>query len=186
MKYICLNLKLFIMENQPVPSKNVILNYGLYLGIASILVSVILYALGMHYDQDWKQGTFGFIIMVAIIFLGLKKYKELNNGYLTIGQALKTGVGIALIGGIISLIYSYVFMNFIEPDFMANIMAGAEEKMIEQNPNLTDEQIEQALAISSKMSSPVILASISIFVSLFFGFIVSLITGLILKNNPEN
>ncbi|MCK5678789.1 MAG: DUF4199 family protein, partial [Flavobacteriaceae bacterium] len=73
------------MENQPVPSKNVILNYGLYLGIASILVSVILYALGMHYDQDWKQGTFGFIIMVAIIFLGLKKYKELNNGYLTIG-----------------------------------------------------------------------------------------------------
>ncbi|MCK5678788.1 MAG: DUF4199 domain-containing protein, partial [Flavobacteriaceae bacterium] len=56
----------------------------------------------------------------------------------------------------------------------------------EENPNLTDEQIEQALAISSKMSSPVILASISIFVSLFFGFIVSLITGLILKNNPEN
>jgi len=173
------------MENQPVPTKNVIINFGLYLGIASILISVVVYALGMQYDQDWKTGSIGIIAMAVIIFLGIKKYKEFNNGYLTVGQALKTGVGIALIGGIISVIYSLIFMNFIEPDFMANTMAKAEQQLMENAPNLSDEQIEMQIEMMQKFSTPAITSAFAIVGSLFIGFIISLISGFIQKNDPK-
>ncbi len=169
------------MENQPIPAKSVIINYGLYLGIASVLISVIVYALGMQYDQDWKMGSLGIIAMAVIIFLGIKKYKELNSGYLTIGQALKTGIGIALIGGIISVIYSFIFMNFIEPDFMANTMEKAEQQMIEKYPNLTDEQIETQIEMMQKFSTPAITSAFALIASLFIGFVISLISGFIQK-----
>ena len=68
------------MENEPILSKrSIMINKGLYLGIASILISVTIYALGMQYDQDWKVVTISIIVMAIIIFLGIKKLKELNN-----------------------------------------------------------------------------------------------------------
>ena len=174
------------MDTEKKSSSKISLHYGIILGVISILISVAVYAMGMQYEQDWKMGSIGIIAMIAVIFLGIKKFKELNDGYLTIGQALKTGVGIALIGGIISVIYTYVFMTFIEPDFMANTMAKAQEKMMEQNPNLTDEQVEQATAMMSKFSSPAITSAFSLIGSLFFGFIIALISGFIQKNTPNN
>jgi len=173
------------MENEQKPNSKIALNYGILLGAASILVSVTLYALGMQYDQDWKQGTFGILVMIIVIFLGIKKYKELNGGFLTVGEAIKTGVGIALIGSIISLLYSFIFMNYIEPDFITNISAKAEQNMLENYPELTDEQIEQALSMTKKMTSPAIMTSIGLITSLIFGLIISSITGFILKKNKE-
>jgi len=173
------------MENQPVPSKKIMLNYGLYLGIVSIIISVAVYALGMHYEQDWKNMVIGIIVMFVIIFLGIKKYKEFNSGYLTIGQALKTGIGIALIGGIIGVIYSYIFMNFIEPDFMDKMMELQQQKMIEDYPQLSDEQIETQIELMNKFSTPLISSAFQIIGSLFFGFVISLIVGFIQKNDPK-
>ncbi|MEN8186254.1 MAG: DUF4199 domain-containing protein [Bacteroidota bacterium] len=173
------------MENTQKPGSKIMLHYGIILGVASILMSVVLFALGMHYDQDWKQGTFGIIITIAVIFLGIKKYKEFNEGYLTLGEAIKTGLGIALIGGIISVIYTLIFMNFIEPDFIDNLMTKAEETLLEQFPDFSDEQLEQAIAMQRKMASPLILSAFSLIGSLFFGLIISLVSGLILKKNKE-
>jgi len=174
------------MDTEKKSSSKISLHYGIILGIISVLISVVVYALGMQYDQDWKMGSIGIIAMIALIFLGIKKFKEFNDGYLTLGQALKTGIGIALIGGIISVIYTYVFMTIIEPDFMANTMVKAQEQMMEQNPNLTDEQVEQATAMMSKFSSPAITSAFALMGSLFFGFIIALVSGLIQKNTPNN
>jgi len=174
------------MDVEKKSSSTISLHYGIILGVISVLISVAVYAMGMQYDQDWKMGSIGIIAMIAVIFLGIKKFKEFNDGFLTVGQALKIGVGIALIGGIISVIYSYVFMTYIEPDFMANTMAKAQEQMMEQNPNLTDEQVEQATAMMSKFSNTAISSAFSLIGNLFFGFIIALISGFIQKNTPNN
>jgi hypothetical protein len=41
------------MENQ-VSSKSTMLNYGLILGLTSIFINLIAYAIGIHLDQDWS------------------------------------------------------------------------------------------------------------------------------------
>ena len=168
------------MENQKSSATQTMLNYGLILGILSILMSVGIYAMGMIYEQGIAVMLLSFVIMAVVIFLGLKNFKGVN-GSLTLGQALKVGLGIALISAIISVIYNQIFINFIEPDFMENMMKVGEQKMLEQNPNMTDEQLEVAKGMQEKMSSPLIGIAFGIIGSLFFGFIISLIEGLILK-----
>ncbi|MDZ7613618.1 MAG: hypothetical protein U5K51_07945 [Flavobacteriaceae bacterium] len=63
------------MENKPNLSKNVMLTYGLYL-VASILISVIYYVLGMAYENDWKKSVISIVITGIIIFLGIKILKK--------------------------------------------------------------------------------------------------------------
>jgi len=169
------------MENKKSTATQTMLNYGLILGFVSVLMSVGIYAMGMIYDQGVAVALVSFVIMAVIIFLGLKNFK-VGNGSLALGQALKIGLGIALVGAIISIIYNQIFINFIEPDFMENMMKVAEQKMLEQNPNMTDEQLEMAKGMQEKMSSPLIGIAMGVIGSLFFGFIISLIEGLILKS----
>jgi len=172
------------MENQQKPTNKIALNYGLYLGIASILISVIIFALGKHYEQDWKNGVLSFIVMATIIVLGIKKYKEFNGGFMTLGQGLKTGIGIALIGGAISILYTLIFMNFIEPDFMEKSMELGRQKMLD-NPNLSEEQIEQAVEMQKKFSGPGMIAAFGLIWTLFIGFVISLISGAIMQKKEN-
>ena len=173
------------MENQKSSSKQVMLNYGLILGVVSIVLSVGIYAMGKIYDQGMGVMLISFAIMAVVIFMALKNFKAGNNNLLSLGEALKIGLGIALIGAIISVIYNQIFINFIEPDFMENMMKVGEQKMLEQYPNMTDEQLEGARQMQEKFSSPLIGAAMGVIGSLFFGFIISLIEGLILKRTEE-
>lgn len=172
------------METQEKPKKSIALNYGLILGIGLILLSVIIYAMGMAYEQDWKTGLISFVITITVIVLGIKKYKEANNGFLSLGQGLKTGMGVALIGAIISIIYTLIFMNIIEPDYLEKSLEIGRQKMLE-NPNLSEEQIEQGLEMQRKFSSPAIIAAVGLVWSLFLGFIVSLIGSLVMQKKEQ-
>ena len=171
------------MENQT-SSKQIMLNYGIMLGAASILLNVITYTMGMTYAPHWSIGLLGIAIMIGFIVMGIKKFKEFNKGLLSLGEALKTGVGIALIAGVVGVIYTLLFTNFIEPDYFAKMQEVMEQTYIDAG--LTDEQIEASMAIASKMSGPTITAGMSIIGSVFLGFIFSLIGGLVMKHSDED
>ena len=68
------------MEKQQTPTKKIALNYGMYLAGLSILLHVYLFAMGKHLEQDWKVTVLGIAITAALIWLGIKKYKEANGG----------------------------------------------------------------------------------------------------------
>ncbi|MGB0776613.1 MAG: DUF4199 domain-containing protein [Flavobacteriaceae bacterium] len=171
------------MENQTTSSKSIMLNYGLYLGIAGILIQVIIYALGLSYEQPWYAGVIGFVITAVLIFMGSKAFRTANNDLLGFGEGLKIGMGIVLVGTILGLIYQQIFINVIEPDFVANTMEIAKQNMVEQN--MTSEQIDAAMEMSAKFSSPLMQMAFGLIWSLFVGFIISLITSLILKRTEE-
>ena len=71
---------------------------------------------------------------VGIIVYGLKAFKLENEGFLSVSESLKTGLAISLIAAIIGTIYNYVFMTFIEPDFVSQSIEIAREQMLSQNP----------------------------------------------------
>ncbi|WP_299523659.1 DUF4199 domain-containing protein [uncultured Lutibacter sp.] len=173
------------MENQKSSSKQIMLNYGLILGFVSILIAVINFAFGNVYEPHWVISVLGALVSVVFIVLGLKKLKESNNGFLSLGQALKTGLGISLISGIIYVIYMMLFTNIIEPEFFTRMAEVQEAGMLEKYPNMSDEQLEGAIAMTKKMSGPAITSAFILIFSLFFGFIVSLIGGLIMKKTQE-
>lgn len=175
------------METQTASVKKIAMNYGLLLGLASIAFSVILYVTGNHLEQTLWSSVISFLIMLAFIVYGLKAFKKDNGGFMSLGEALKTGVAIALISGILGAIYFYVFVTMIEPDFTAQILEVQRETMIEANPDMPKEQMEMSMGIAEKMTQPWIMVAFAVIGSLFFGFIISLVAGLIMKQpKPEH
>ncbi|WP_062059068.1 DUF4199 domain-containing protein [Aquimarina longa] len=173
------------MKNAKVSSKKTIINNGVLLGIISVLLGVIMYVTNTYTDPHWVYNLVGFLVIIGIITYGIKSYKTSNNGYLTLSEAIKIGLGIALIGGIIGAIWSLTVTTVIEPDYTQQVLEVQREKMIETYPDFSQEQIDQSMSIAEKLSSPFVSIALSIIASLFFGFIISLISGLIMQKKQD-
>ncbi|MFD1294328.1 DUF4199 domain-containing protein [Lutibacter holmesii] len=174
------------MENQKSSSTSIMLNYGLILGFISIILALANFAFGDIYEPHWSMQVVSGAASIVLIVLGLKKLKENNNNLLSLGEALKTGLGIALISGLVYIVYFYVFVNFIEPNYFMNLGKVQEAAMLEAYPNWSDEQMEASLEMAKKMSGFGMISAIVMIMSLFFGFVISLIAGLIMKRSEED
>jgi hypothetical protein len=170
------------MENQA-NSKSFIINNGIILGVLGILISVINYAFGTHLDPHWSSSVASGVFLIGLIVLGINQFKSANGGFLSWGQGVKIGVGIAILAALISVIYSYIFVTFVEPDFMEQIMEVQNQKFLDQG--MSQEQIEAANAISEKFKSPLVTSALGIIASAIGGFIVSAIAAAIMKKSEE-
>ena len=164
--------------------KKIAINYGLLLALLSIVLQVISYVLDSHIDRPWWLNVGQLIISVSVLVYGIKLFKTENAGFLTVGEALKTGLAISLVAGIVAVIFNYIFMNFIDPDFVQKTLDFSRQQMIENYPNMTEAQIESSMSITEKFMSPWIMSAFSLMLTLFFGFIISLVAGMIMKRNP--
>ncbi|GIJ96321.1 hypothetical protein CAPN001_08900 [Capnocytophaga stomatis] len=178
------------METNAVNSKNIMLKNGLYLGLTSIAMSVIWYATGNTYSTNPLMGTLltiiGLGISIFFIVVAIKKFKAENNGYLFLSQALKIGIGVALIGGVIAAAYALLFTTVIEPDYFEKLLEVQRQAMIEANPNLTEQQLQAMGEMAEKFSlSPFTTFTFSIIGSLFSGLIISLIAGAVMQKKEQ-
>jgi hypothetical protein len=165
-------------ENQPKTGKYS-LNFGLITGGIGIIFAIMLFTMDMHYDRGIAVQAVQIAILAAGIIFGIIQFKKANSGFLSISEALKLGAGIALISGILGLIWFFVFSNLIEPDFMDNMYELGKEQAMADNPSLTEEQMDQGIEMQKKfawISYPVILI-----INIIIGLVVGLIGGLIMK-----
>lgn len=173
------------METQKAESKKHILSYGLLLGVLSLVLGVIMYVTNSYLKPSFVYSIIGFLILITCISLGIKAFKKDNNGYLSLSDALKIGMGVALIGGIIGAIWILLLTQVLEPDYMSQMAEVQRQTMAERFPDMTESQMNNAMEMSAKFSSPWITMAISLIGNLFFGFLIALVAGLIMKNkNP--
>ena len=164
-------------ENQPKTGK-LALTYGLILGGISVVFGLMLYSMDMHYQRDWTIQVVGIVITIVALALAINQFKKANNGFLTMRQALKVGVGTALIAAVIGILYQYILANFIDPEFMNKAIESQMSEAIASG-SITSEQADQQMEMGKKffwIGYPIYL----IF-SVIIGFIISLILGLIMK-----
>jgi len=146
----------------------------------------MLYFLDMHYQQSQEAGIVGIIIMIAILIYAFIQFKKLNEGYLSLSEALKIGLGISLVAALIGVVYTYILTEFLDPGMMDKALDFQIEKLRMENPEITSDQIAGMREMQEKFSSPLIRSAFQIIGSLFIGFIISLIGGLIIKKSrPE-
>ena len=170
------------MENQT-NSKSFIVNNGAILGVVSILLSLVMYATGNHLDPHWSISLISAELFIGVIIFGTKKFKEANGGFMSWGEGVKIGVGIAVVAGLIVVIYNYIFMNFIEPDLMSQMIEVQNQKFLDQG--MTEEQIEAANDMGKSFQTPGIMAAMGIIGYAIGGFIVAAITSAIMKKTEE-
>ncbi len=164
-------------ENQPKTGK-FSLNYGLILGGISVAFGVMLYTMDAHTSQDISNTVISLVITAAVIIWGIVSFRKANGGYLTLGEALKLGAGIALIAGIIGVLYTILLANVLDPDFASKIMDARMAEM-EASGDIPADVIEQQKEMGIKyfwVGYPVI-----IIFNILIGLVLGLIGGLILK-----
>lgn len=170
------------MENQ-VSSKSIILNNGLYLGIISVFISLIVYATGNHLQPHWAVGVTGVILMIVFIIMGMNKFKSNNGGFMSWGQAVKIGVGLTVVSTVIAIIYNLIFMNFIEPEYMSQVAAIQEQAWVDGG--MSSEEVDAAKGMMEKFQGPVISSAFGLVMAAFISFIISAIAGAIMKQSAE-
>jgi hypothetical protein len=174
------------MDTQNTSIKSLIITYGLLLGALSVAFQLMLFFLDMHYKNDSTAGIVSLVIMIGILLYAFIQFKKQNEGYLSLSEALKIGLGVSLVSSLIGIVYTVILMNFLDPDTMKKSLELSMETMRIQNPEMPQEQLDMARSMQEKMSSPLILSAIQIIFALFIGFIISLIGGLIVKKSrPE-
>ncbi|WP_299390415.1 DUF4199 domain-containing protein [uncultured Gelidibacter sp.] len=169
------------METQKPAIKPIAYTYGLYLALVSVIVLVIMYVANL--EKSWMLSIASSLASIVVFVYGIKTYKHQNAGFLTISDAMKVGLAIAVIGGILAGIYAYLHYAYIYPEFIDIARDQAYLEISTQNPNMSEEQISKTMEISNIFMTPMFFSLTTVIGSLLFGLVVSVIAGLIMKKD---
>ena len=152
---------------------------GAILGGISILFSVIIYVFNL-YTTQWLS-FLSYAIFIGGIIYGNILFANQNNNDVTFGNIFAHGFKTTAVVIVITVLYT-VLSLFIFPDMVDKIIEISRTAMA-KNPQMTDEMIEQGIAMTKKLFLPFAIAG-AIFFTGFFGAIGSLIGAAVAKKNP--
>lgn len=169
-------------EGEQISVKQVATKYGLILGVISIALFLITVFAGLIGNQAMQY--VGYIPTIILIIYAHKEFKAQGDGFMSYGQGLGIGTLTVTIGSLISTVFFYVYVKFLDSSFMEIMKDKQLEGMQEQG--MSDEQIDQAMEMTGSFMTPEVLSVIGILFAVFFGFILSLIISAFTKNsNPD-
>ena len=166
--------------------KNTVIKFGLYALISGFLLFGLPFFLGMGVDYDYGEliGYTSMILSLLFVFFGIKHYRDkVNEGKISLGKAIAIGMLIALFSAIGVAVFDYIYTSYINPDFASEYLEYSIKKMEE---TLSAEEVKLKTAeLTQQMEdygSPSFMAFMMFVSVMILGFIISLISGLILQS----
>lgn len=171
-------------ESYSASATQVAMKWGAITGLILIAISMIFYFVyGPTTKAPVLQNILTYLVILGGLVLGIKEQREqAQNGYITYGKAVGTGVMIGFFAGVIGAFFLYLFLKFGDSNFLEKVMEKAEEEM--RSSGKSDEQIEMALPYMKKMMNPAVMGFFSLLGNVFIALIFSLIASIFLKKNP--
>ncbi|MVM39197.1 DUF4199 family protein [Spirosoma sp. HMF3257] len=170
------------MNNQTSTAR-VALKWGLITGITLVVYSIILYTLDQATNRSLSLVIYA--ILIVGLVLGMRDYRTANDGYMSYGEGMSLGTLLSAIAGFLSSLFTVFYTQIIDPGFQQHLAEQVREQMEEQG-NLSDEQIDQAIEMMQKFQSPGIAFAIGIFMTVLIGVIFSLIIAAFIRRNKTN
>lgn len=170
--------------------KRNVLIFGAIIGI--ILVIHIMYMVHLIYNKpDFQSNDFlGYIFLFGVfslVFFGTRNYrnKELN-GFISFGQAFKTGALIALLASTIYVVFWLFYYYLYIPDFLDRYIEHVllEAERAGATATELDAKSEQMEQFSAVYQGPVMVSLITYMEVLPIGLVVAFLSSLILKKKP--
>ncbi|MDD4604260.1 MAG: DUF4199 domain-containing protein [Bacteroidales bacterium] len=156
------------------------LYYGLITGIGLILLSLILYIAGLYMNKGLSSISYLFLIG-GMVYGTIDYRKKYLNGYISYGKAFTQCFLIGLFAGLLAAIFTYFFAQFIHPGFVGEILEQSRQQIITTNPNMSEEQIDTALAITAKFTSPVMMMVLGAITYTVLSAVIGLVAAIFLK-----
>jgi hypothetical protein len=157
--------------------------YGIIGGLIGIAYFLILTTLGVDMSGGISRWA-GSLITLVIIILAHNYYKANGDGFMTFGGGVGIGFWIGLVSSVISSIFTYIYVKFIDPSFITAIREKAIADMEAQGQS--QEAIDRAMPFMEMFMK----AETIFFMGLFFGVLITVVIALIVsiftqKPRPE-
>lgn len=179
-----------IRQNKPKINEkmeNPAVKWGLYYGIASIALFLIFYLVNPSLVFS-VNGIIGLVLMILFPVLACREERTNLGGFASFGDMFKVGFITLLVGAILGTVFSYVFMNFIDPG-MIDLQREIATKQIESISGFMGEEATEKAIEDIENSNPVSLgkSAMGFGVILVMAAIISAIIGAIMKKkNPAD
>ena len=150
--------------------KSTVLKFGLYELIAGFIIFTLHLTLGINnldYSTNEILGYISIFLSLSFIFFGIKHYRDrVNDGFITFGKAIVIGLLISILVGLGIAIADFIYTKFIDPSFFTSY----EQDLIDQGKE------DEIIKMTSTTAALFMLVLVTV-----IGFIISLISGLILQ-----
>ncbi len=158
---------------------------GIYLGFALIMYTLVLFILDVDMESPLKYGSYA--IMAIGLYMSIIAFRDKQlDGFISYGKAFSAGFYTGLFASVIASIFTVIYVQYIDTELIANILLIAEESMLEGNPDMTNEQIDQALSMTEMFTSPIMMGVMGFIANLILSAILSLIIAIFAKRENNN
>jgi len=169
-------------------TKKLATSYGLYLGLALILITVIIYAFDISIMTEWYYTPIVYLLIIILGVMAVSKAKKFHTGIFSFKEAFSPYFLTVVIGLLISTIFSVLLFNLIDPDAANTLKELTMEKQTEmfEKFGMTEAQINQAMTEVQKenfFSFKNIMISIAVQLVIFS--IIGLIVALIFREKDK-
>ena len=144
--------------------------------IAGIIITYAIQYSGA--DSNGPAKYVGYLPFIAFLLLTQKEFKDQLGGYLTFGEGFSAGFRYALFSGILTGIFTYLYLVVLNPEVFAKGMEEARAQM--EAKNMSSEQIDQALKITKTIGAPITAFVVAVLTTIV-GIVIALIGAAIFK-----
>lgn len=150
--------------------KSTVIKYGLYGLLTGVIIFTLHLVLGiknLDYSTNEILGYVSIFLSLSFVFFGIKHYRDhVNDGMISLGKAMAIGILISILVGVGIAIADFIYTKFIDPSFFTDY----NEMLLEQGRE------DEIFEMTSTTAAIFMLILVTI-----IGFIISLISGLILQ-----
>ena len=124
------------------------LKYGMFTSFILFIWMIFEYTLLVpnFHELGLYIGIVAILIPVIGIFLGIRERREKTNfGYISYGEAFRTGIVITFIVAVMIVLFTYAYYEYMNPNYVNYLAAETEKALIKQNAGR--EEINAAVTI---------------------------------------
>jgi len=171
------------MEDQSNSLTPLAMSYGLYMGLALILNSVVFYVMGSPFAP--MSGYISFIIIIAGISLTMRAYRDNNlEAGFSYGRALGLGTLQTLFASLVLAFFTYVLFKLVDNTLIDKYFAFTEATYLQNG--MSENQVDTMMPMLKKIMTPLTYSFGQIFGITLMGFLFSLILAIFFKKQPVN
>jgi len=150
--------------------KNTVFRFGLFGFLTGVIIFTLHLVLGINnldYSTNEILGYVSIFLSLSFVFFGIKHYRDhVNDGMISLGKAMAIGILISILVGVGIAIADFIYTKFIDPSFFTDY----NKMLLEQGRE------DEIFEMTSTTAAIFMLILVTI-----IGFIISLISGLILQ-----
>ena len=163
--------------------------YGVMGGLASIVITLILWFINPDYLLNYVGTIIGFVVLIYFMYMAGKEARELSGGYIDFGEIFKYLFITFVVMSLITALFNYVLFNFIDSSLLDRqkelaikaaekmaTMIGGEDALDEITDTIEDQDFSYTIGKAIQ----------GWIFGMIFGAIIAAIQGAIMKKRDPN